>query len=154
MRTINARKRKPAQQQFHHRVAVTVLLLLVTGVDSGCKQNLLQQPVPANACEAICQRPKSGSNATTCELRFLVILPSQADKIEAVHQRVQPVLELASKAIHHYKILPDYVKIVFDPHDDNCDQALANIAVMDSFDNENEQCPHAILGPSCDYPTG
>lgn len=63
-----------------------------------------------------------------------------------------PVLDLARQAIKKYAILPDNIEISFYPHDDGCDSSLATIAVMESFYKEN--CVHAILGPSCEYPTG
>lgn len=153
MRSVNAIKRYVFNYVFYSVTFAT--LLLITSCNGICKQALLQKPVPAATCESICQSfSYKNASTKTCELRFLVILPSNASEIEAVHQRVQPVLELASKAIHKQGILPDYVKMVFEHHDDNCDQSLATIAVIDSFNNENEECAHAILGPSCDYPTG
>lgn len=145
---------KPMQRCF--TVTATLLLVLVVEVSAMCKQMLLQKPVKTATCESICHDVTHNMSLkkTECDLRFLVILPSNVDEIEAVQQRVMPVLELAREAIQKEQILPEYVNIVFEHHDDNCDQSLATIAVIDSFNGENKKCAHAILGPSCDYPTG
>ncbi|XP_053659512.1 atrial natriuretic peptide receptor 3 [Anopheles marshallii] len=143
-----------------------VVMLLPAPVECGCRR-LAQKP-----CEAICVRPNTpnrrtlgarpdygvdadnvsfppaSSDAWTCELRIVVIMPANTS-VQASLPRVHPVLEKAEDFIRREGIFPADVAIRWIPFDDRCEQARATVMAMDG--TGSDYCGHLILGPSCDF---
>uniref|UniRef100_A0A336LM52 Guanylate cyclase n=1 Tax=Culicoides sonorensis TaxID=179676 RepID=A0A336LM52_CULSO len=147
----NAIKRKVIQKLRRTLFCILVLNFFVE-VNAICREQHIHEKEEPSSCETLCHHIQKGNKTVVkCELRFLVLLPSDTSLYYATYHKVLPVLQLAKDAIKRQGLLPDYLKITFDYQDDLCSPSLATIRVMKGLFGDN--CNHAILGPICDYCT-